>query len=169
MPIWTYSLAAGIKLTLKSTAPPLCSYGKKHIWWKIIQNIWMKFLVFILTGKAAFLILQECVCLQCAAVLSGELLESWVVSPSQISPRFVTVSQLWLAVGDLHSALMMSLCSCSEAAQNHACRVPAVNNFKFDLSVLAWYYLGWRDMLRMEEVLMENNPHNSTVLLSVKF
>lgn len=144
MPIWTYSLAAGIKLTLKSTSPPLCSYGKKHIWWKIIQNIWMKFMVFILTGKAAFLILQECVCLQCAAVLSGELLENWVVSPSQISPRFVTVSQLWLAVSDLHSSLIISLCSCSEAAQNHGlAEGQEWITSKFDLSVLAWYYLGW--------------------------
>lgn len=133
VPIWTYSLAACIKLTLKSTSPPLCSYGKKHIWWKIIQNTWMKFMVFILSGKAAFLILQECVCLVYAAVPSGELLEAsenWVVSPFQITSCFVTVSQLWLAISDLHGALMMSLCRCREAAQNRACRVPGVNNFK---------------------------------------
>lgn len=133
VPIWTYSLSAGIRLTLKSTSPPLCCYGKKHIWWKIIQNIWMKFMVFILTGKPAFLILQECVCLLYAAVPSGELLEAsenWVVSPSQITSRFVTVSRLWLAISDPHSVLMMSLCSRSEAAQTHACGMPGVNNFK---------------------------------------
>lgn len=168
MPIWTSSLAAGIKLTLKSTSPPLCSYGKKHIWWKIIQNTWMKFMVFILTVKPAFLILQECVCLLYAAVPSGELLENWVVSPSQITSLFVTVSQLWLGVSDLRSALRMSLCSPSETAPNRACRVPGFwITSKFDLSVLAWYYLGSRDMSRMEKVLVENN--NSTVLLSVKF
>lgn len=73
------------------------------------------------------------VCLLYAAVPSGELLEAyenWVVSPSQITSRFVTVSRLWLAISDLHSVLMMSLCSCSEAAQTHDCRVPGVNNFK---------------------------------------
>lgn len=72
---------------------------------------------------------RMCVCLLYTAVPSGEL-ENWVVSPSQIASHFVMVSWLWLAVSDLHSALMMFLCSHSEAAQNHACRVLGVKNFK---------------------------------------
>lgn len=163
---------AGIKLTLKSTSPPLWCYGKKHIWWKIIQNIWMKFIVFILTGKPAFLILQECVCLLYAAVPSGELLEAsenWVVSPSQITSRFVTVSRLWLAISDPHSVLMMSLCSRRRQPKPMLAECREWITSKFDLSVLAWCYLGSRDMSRMEKVLMENSPHNSMVLLSVRF
>lgn len=87
---------------------------KKHIWWKIIQNIWIKFMVFILTGKPEFLILQKCVCLLYAAAPSGELLEAsenWVVSPSQITSRFVMVSRLWLAVSDLHGEHFWHTCA----------------------------------------------------------
>lgn len=49
---------------------------KKRIWWNIIQNTLIMFMVFILTGKTAFLILRKRACLLYAAVPAGEPLEA---------------------------------------------------------------------------------------------
>ena len=171
--IWAYSLAAGIKLRQKSTSPPLCCYRKKRIWWKSIQNIWIKFMACILTGKPAFLILQKCVCLLYAAASSGELLEAsenWAVSPSQITCCFVMVSRLWLAISSLHGQHFWRTCA-TPVRQPGIVLVECQGRgtSKSDLGFLPRYYLGGRDMSRMEKVLTENNPHISKVLLAAEF
>lgn len=116
---------------------------KKCIWWKIIQNIWIKFMVLILTGKPAFLILQKCVCLLYAAVPS-ELLEAsedWVVSPSQITSYFVMVSRLWLAISYLHGERCWHTCAVVVRQPGIVLveRQEQVTS-KLDLGFLAWYF-----------------------------